>query len=505
MLSFIKTGTTIGLEGVLIDAQIDVAERGFPTFTIVGLPTKGVDEAKDRIRSAIFNSGFEMPDSRITINLAPADIPKQGSAFDLPMAIGILCSTGALKQDKIIHSLFIGELSLDGKIRRVPGVISIALMARKQNIDTLYVPLDNALEASYFHEFIVIPVNTLQELILHLNEEVLISPSPITSLENRQNTTTYIDFKTIKGQYQAKRAMEIAGAGGHNIHLKGVPGAGKTLLSRAFPGILPEMVREEILEVSQIYSVIGQTSNQGFILERPFRSPHHTTSRIGLIGGGSMPGPGEISLAHRGILFLDEFPEFPRSILESLRQPMEDGEVTISRAAGTLRFPCRFLLVAASNPCPCGNYGHPTKKCICISGSILRYQKRLSGPLLDRIDLHITIPPVDEEKLMSDIDAEDSLSIRERVQKAREIQTVRFQGTKIVMNSEMTSHQVKQFCKLEKDAEDLLRMAYRKLSLSARSYFKVIKVARTIADLKGEDKIESTSVAEALQYRPEDI
>lgn len=503
MLARILSGTTIGLDGVIIEIEVDIANKGFPTFNLVGLPNKAIDESKDRVRTAISNIGFEMPDSRLTVNLAPADIPKEGSSFDLPIALGILVAAGMVDSTSVKNAFFIGELSLEGTIRGVSGVLPLALLARDKKIKTIYVPTQNSLEASAVEGIEVIPVYNLKELVFHLNGQKKIKSTPSLSLDHfRSSNPIDIDFEGIRGQETAKRALEIAASGFHNIHLKGVPGAGKTLLSRAFPSLMPSLEREEILEVSKIYSIVGLLQEKGFITTRPFRTPHHTTSRIGLIGGGTHPMPGEISLAHRGVLFLDEFPEFPRSTLESLRQPIEDGKICISRAAGSISFPCRFLLIAASNPCPCGYLGHPTKKCCCTLYAIQQYRKRLSGPILDRIDIHIDIPPVKEEKLISHEKAESSSTVKERVCTARKKQIKRFGHA--FTNAEMSSNQIRTICKMSDAASTLLKTAITRLALSARSYFKIIKIAQTISDLDNTDRIEGKHIAEALQYRPKE-
>ncbi len=502
MLVKVFSGTTIGLDGVMIEVEVDVAGKGFPTFTIVGLPSKAIDEAKDRVRTAINNVSFEMPDSRLTVNLAPADIPKEGSGFDLPIAVGILAACGFLKKELLTQSLFVGELSLEGKLRRVPGVISIVQAAKERGLTNVFVSSANINEAALIEGINIFSINNLVDLILFLNQEKEIKPCPPVAFEKLvTEQKNEFDFYDIKGQEQAKRALEIAAAGFHNIHLKGVPGAGKTMLSRAFSTILPPMEKDEILEVSKIYSVAGLLSKSSFIIQRPFRSPHHTTSRIGLVGGGANPKPGEISLAHRGVLFLDEFSEFPRSVTEALRQPLEDGFVSISRASGSLTFPSRFLLLAASNPCPCGYLGHPKKRCHCLPGAIFKYKRRLSGPLLDRIDIHLDVPPVEENKLLSSTKSETSEEIRQRVIKARQKQLKRLAHLKIKTNGEMNPADIKKFCQITQKSQELLKSAIARLSLSARSYFKTIKIAQTIADLKGSDKIEANFIAEALQYR----
>lgn len=492
----------MGLEGVLIEVEVDVAGKGFPTFTIVGLPSKAIDEAKDRVRTAIINGAMEMPDSRITVNLAPADIPKVGAGFDLPIAIGILVASGILPGECLQDSMFVGELSLKGDVRSVPGVISLALLAEQKKLKRLFIPRANMVEAGLTTTINVFPVDNLSDLILFFNGHREITPQkPINLDQLRQTQISKFDFTDIKGQIQARRALEIAAAGFHNIYMKGPPGAGKTMLSRAFPGILPVLDRQEIVLVSQIYSICGLLGKNNLITQPPFRSPHHTTSRIGLIGGGSNPHPGEISLAHRGVLFLDEFSEFPRSVLESLRQPLEDGEVTVSRATGSLTFPARFLLLAAANPCPCGYLGHPKRPCRCLPGMIIKYKKRLSGPLLDRIDIHLDVPAVDEASLINRFSGESSTQIQQRVIKARNRQAQRLSTTLIRTNGEMSSVQIKKFCQLTTGAVDLLKNAIVRFNLSARSYFKVIKVAQTITDLAQEDIIKESAVSEALQYR----
>lgn len=513
MLARIFSGATVGLESVPIEVEVDITSQGLPAFTIVGLPDKAVEEAKERVRSALRNSGADFPTHRITINLAPADLPKVGPAYDLPMALGILIASGQLKAD-LSDSLVLGELSLDGSLRHTNGVLAMALLARQKKFKKLFLPKINALEASVIASLKIYPVNSLIQLFQHLSEIEEIKPQSYTPFVRLKTlSTAEFDMADIQGQEHVKRALEIAAAGGHNVFMKGVPGAGKTMLARALPGILPDLTEEEALEVTKIYSVTGNLpSGESVMKQRPFRAPHHTTSRMGLIGGGTHPNPGEISLAHRGVLFLDELPEFPRNVLEALRQPMEDGVVTIARAAGSLTFPAKFILVAASNPCPCGYLGDPARPCRCLPGQIQRYQKRISGPILDRIDLHLDVPAVKVEKLVtaqlrqgSTGQAENSMRIKTKVQKARDIQTKRFKDTKLKNNAEMFTKEVRYFCQLNSECLTLMRQATTQMNLSARSYYRVIKVARTIADLAGEKEIKTTHIAEALQYRPRDI
>jgi magnesium chelatase family protein len=454
MLAHVTAGTISGLIGIPVSVEVDVAGRGFPTFTIVGLPNKSIDEAKERVRTAISNAGYEMPDSRITVNLAPADIPKSGSGFDLAIALGILCASGVIDQSTLEGKMFLGELSLEGNVRKIAGIISLLLLAKDEDIHTLFIPQENSVEARLFEGLEIYPLTSLKELIDHLKKVKEIPLLVQDRNSDLQEVAILHDFSEIKGQTQAKRALEIAAAGFHNVHLRGVPGAGKTLLSRSFSSILPRLSSSEILEVAKIYSAIGEIKEDIFYGSRPFRAPHHTTSRVGLIGGGSPAMPGEISLAHRGVLFLDEFPEYPRSVLESLRQPLEDGEVTISRASGSVDYPARFLLLAASNPCPCGYLGHPKKKCVCSPGSIIRYKKRLSGPLLDRIDIHIDVPPVDVTELTGQQNEEKSSEILKRVKAARVMQEERFKEKHIQFNSEMKSADIYECCLMEKEARD---------------------------------------------------
>ena len=505
MLSRVYSCAVIGLEGVVVEVEVDYS-NGLPAVIIVGLPDAAVQESRERIQTAIKNAGLNFPRHRVVVNLAPASIRKEGPAYDLPIALGVMILAGFLPHDVIENTIVVGELSLDGVVRHTRGVLPMAATARANGFKRIIVPESDAGEAALIPDLEVIPVKTLADLYAHLSGRRLIAPYQPSSADQLEPLFVPTDFSEIKGQEHVKRALEVAAAGGHNALLVGSPGAGKTLLARAMPGILPEMSIEESLDVTRIYSVADQLpAGTPLIKHRPFRAPHHTISHAGLVGGGNIPKPGEISLAHRGVLFLDEFPEFGTRVLEVMRQPMEDKVVTISRAKGSLTFAANFQLIAAMNPCPCGFYGDSHKPCTCAAPVVTKYQKRISGPLLDRIDIHIEVPRVDYEKLSGDRMGESSESIRARVQAARDIQLKRFSkngSSDIICNADMRIGEIRQFCKLQDDGQTLMRAAMSQLNLSARAYHRILKLARTIADLAGCEEIQSAHLAEALQYRP---
>ena len=502
MLATIRSLGVKGVGGYGVSVEVFVS-NGLVNFDIVGLPDTAVKEARERVRAAIKSNGFKFPVSRVTVNLAPADTKKAGTVYDLPIMLGILAATGIIKQPKP-HTAFFGELSLNGELRPVNGALPMAVAAAREGIRELFVPADNAQEAAYADGVAVYPVANVPELIAHLRGELLIKP--MAAPELCADDMRYPDFSDVKGQENVKRAMEIAAAGGHNILMVGPPGAGKSMMSKRLPGILPDMTKEEMLRSTEIYSVAGLTGkNKPIIATRPFRAPHHTVSPTALSGGGTVPRPGEISLAHNGVLFLDELPEFRKDVLEVLRQPLEDGEVTVSRVAGSETFPSNFMLVCAMNPCKCGWYGHPSGRCRCSANEVRAYHSRISGPLLDRIDIIVEAPALEYEELKNRAPSESSAEIKKRVNKARARQQERFAGTDIASNAGMNTKALNIYCALTPECEELMRQAFDSMGLTARSYDRILRVARTIADLEGAEDIGAEHIAEAIQYRTYDF